>query len=408
MEAATEPSSLPPLPLPAGVTSRFVDCKATSWLLVHTLAAGTPGKPLILFLHGMAELGYSWRNVLAPIAAHGDGFYCVAPDLRGCGRTLGGGAKLPPHKIDLSEFCPINIVRDIVCLVHRLGYTTVHCFIGNDYGGLFSGFAAAMRPDMFLSSLQINIPYLGSPIPVLGDPARPGQPPKVKPKMNLPAALARLDPPRQHYQWNLGEVGAPADWNNPPQGLEAFIESYLYFKSGSWPGNKPGVIEPFTAENLARMPPYYIMPIGTTMPEVMMQMRAADDPGPGPIESWLPRPELEAYVAEYARSGFEGMMHYYQGLVDGAVEHDTLVYANRPIEVPCGYIRGERDWAPYLFPGGAETALANPANPKPGCFKGASGSRARATIRTMKSPTSVLRRFLLSSTSSRVQSPYAA
>src|SRR5579871_5666843 len=70
-----------------GIRSRFVN--NINGLRVHLLEAGfeTPGRPLVLFLHGYPELAYSWRKVLLPVAAAG--YHVVAPDQRGFGRTTG-------------------------------------------------------------------------------------------------------------------------------------------------------------------------------------------------------------------------------------------------------------------------------------------------------------------------------
>ena len=76
-----------PTVLPAGIRSRFVE--HINGLTVHILEAGyeAPGRPCLLLLHGFPEIAYSWRKIMAPLAAAG--FHVVAPDLRGYGRTTG-------------------------------------------------------------------------------------------------------------------------------------------------------------------------------------------------------------------------------------------------------------------------------------------------------------------------------
>jgi pimeloyl-ACP methyl ester carboxylesterase len=63
--------------LATGIRSRFV--RNINRLDVHVLEAGygSPGRPLVLLLHGFPELAYSWRNVMLPLAAKG--FYVAAP-----------------------------------------------------------------------------------------------------------------------------------------------------------------------------------------------------------------------------------------------------------------------------------------------------------------------------------------
>ena len=50
--------------LPEGVRARFVD--GVNGLRMHLLEAGfeTPGRPLLLLLHGFPELAYSWRKII--------------------------------------------------------------------------------------------------------------------------------------------------------------------------------------------------------------------------------------------------------------------------------------------------------------------------------------------------------
>jgi len=76
---------LDPAVLAPGIRSRFVD--DVNGLRVHILEAGfeSPGRPLVLMLHGFPEIAYSWRKVMPSVAAAG--FHVVAPDQRGYGRT---------------------------------------------------------------------------------------------------------------------------------------------------------------------------------------------------------------------------------------------------------------------------------------------------------------------------------
>lgn len=83
-------SNLPPYgnsTLPAGIRSRIVN--NINGLAMHVLEAGfePKGRPCVLLLHGFPELAYSWRRIMLPLAAAG--YYVVAPDQRGYGRTTG-------------------------------------------------------------------------------------------------------------------------------------------------------------------------------------------------------------------------------------------------------------------------------------------------------------------------------
>jgi pimeloyl-ACP methyl ester carboxylesterase len=102
-----EMTELPPLDsavLPPGVRARFVD--GVNGLRMHLLEAGfdTPGRPLVLLLHGFPELAYSWRNIIVPLAEAG--FRVVAPDQRGYGRTTGWD---PDYDGDVASFHMLNL-----------------------------------------------------------------------------------------------------------------------------------------------------------------------------------------------------------------------------------------------------------------------------------------------------------
>src|SRR5215467_10026967 len=71
--------------LPTGVRPRLVP--NVNGLTVNMLESGTPGRPLLLLIHGFPNLGYSWRKVMPALS--GAGHYVVAPDCRGFGRTVG-------------------------------------------------------------------------------------------------------------------------------------------------------------------------------------------------------------------------------------------------------------------------------------------------------------------------------
>ena len=49
------------------------------------LSSGPKNGPLIIFVHGWPELSFSWRNQLKFFGERG--WYAVAPDMRGYGRS---------------------------------------------------------------------------------------------------------------------------------------------------------------------------------------------------------------------------------------------------------------------------------------------------------------------------------
>src|SRR3979490_53962 len=103
MNSAT---TLPDIPLPSTIRSRYVD--NINGLRMHVLEAGfeTAGRPCLLLLHGFPELAFSWRKVMPALAA--SGYHVIAPDQRGYGRTTGWNDSFDA---DPDAFRILNMVR---------------------------------------------------------------------------------------------------------------------------------------------------------------------------------------------------------------------------------------------------------------------------------------------------------
>ncbi|KAI1820068.1 alpha/beta-hydrolase [Xylaria intraflava] len=348
-----------PMKLPAGITEDYIDCRESCGLTWHVLKAGEPGKPLVLFCHGYPELAYSWRRVLPRIADAG--YYCVAMDQRGYGRTTGWSQR-PFHEVELNEYVFTNLIRDLVCLVYRLGYTEVFSVIGHDFGGVTSAMAALMRPDIFKSTIQMSHPHHASAAPQLGN-----QP--VKPKVDIQAELAKLNPPRKHYKWYNSTPEAGPEWDNPPQGLEKFLRGYFHLKSADWTKNDPRALQEWNAEAIAVMPEYYIMQKDHSMPDAVAHNMDGEDYSK--TERWLSRDELQVYCEEWRRTGFQGGLNWYcaQTAKTQQAARDMLLYAGRRIEVPCAFVGGKQDWGHFQQPGALDS-YEDPKTVKPGCFRG--------------------------------------
>ena len=114
---------------------------------MNILEAGEPdGQPLILLLHGFPELAYSWRKAMTPLADAG--YYVVAPDQRGYGRTTGWDDRFNG---DLQSFTISRIAIDAFALVRALGMKAVHTVVGHDFGSPIAAWCGLTRPDVFRS-----------------------------------------------------------------------------------------------------------------------------------------------------------------------------------------------------------------------------------------------------------------
>ena len=340
-------TDLPPMPqivLSPGIRSRFVG--DINGLRMHVLESGYEkrGRPLVLLLHGFPELAYSWRKVMAPLAAAG--FHVVAPDQRGYGRTTGWDAE---YDGDLRSFRILNAVRDALGLVFALGYRTVAMVAGHDFGASVAAWCALVRPDVFRSVALMSAPFAGPPELPFDTADHPQRKPS---EGSIHDALAKLDRPRKHYQWYYSTRPANADMWHCPQGVHAFLRGYFHYKSADWPGNKPFPLQSWTAAELAKMPTYYIMDRDKNMAETV----AEEMPGAGEIAScgWLPDEELDVYSSEYERTGFQGGLQWYRSRTEGHSDTELQLFSGRTIDVPSIFIAGKSDWGTYQRPGNFE------------------------------------------------------
>lgn len=326
--------------LPAGVRSRFLD--GVNGLAVHALEAGFEdgARPCVVLLHGFPELAYSWRKQLPPLAAAG--FHVVAPDQRGYGRTTGWDGR---YDGDIAPFRLYNLALDVVALVEALGRRSVAAVVGHDFGSPVAAYCALIRPDVFRSAVLMSAPFAGPP-PVR-DPSA-----GAAAARDIHRELAALPVPRKHYQRYYTTRAAAADMHGAPQGVRDFLRAYFHVKSADWTGNRPFPLKAWTAEELAKLPRYYVMDLDRTMPESV----APEMPSPAEIEAcaWLTDEELGVYSAEYGRLGFQGGLQWYRCANDPLHTADLRMFAGRAIEVPTVFIAGAADWGVYQRPGALE------------------------------------------------------
>jgi pimeloyl-ACP methyl ester carboxylesterase len=344
-------------PLPGGIRSRYVS--DINGLTMHVLEAGyeTPNRPCLLLLHGFPELAYSWRKVMPALAAAG--YYVVAPDQRGYGRTTGWDGD---YDGDLASFRMTNLVRDALGLVFALGYRHVAGLIGHDFGSPVSAWCALMRPDVFRSLVLMSAPFAGPP-PLPFNTANQAQPASAGPDIHQ--ALAALPRPRKHYQWYYSTREADRDMRNCPQGVHAFLRAYYHHKSADWEQNKPYRLESWTAGELAKMPTYYIMDLDRDMAQTV----APEMPSAEQITAcrWLTEDELAVYSTEYIRNGFQGGLQWYRCATGTKYIPEYQTYGGRTIDVPSCFIAGGSDWGVYQRPGDFERMQTSACTRMVGC-----------------------------------------
>jgi pimeloyl-ACP methyl ester carboxylesterase len=350
-------SSLPDIPFPPGIRSRFVD--DINGLRMHVLEVGfeTKNRPCILLLHGFPELAYSWRKVMPSLAAAG--YHVIAPDQRGYGRTTGWDAD---YDGDLNAFRLLNMVRDALGLVSAFGYRSVDAVVGHDAGSSVAAWCALVRPDVFRAVALMSAPFAGPP-PLPFNTA--DGPPKPKRDDPVHRELAALPRPRKHYQWYYSTREANTNMHHARQGVHDFLRAYYHHKSADWKDNAPYPLKSWTASELAKLPTYYTMDLDKGMAETV----AEEMPSPSQIaaNTWLPDNELSFYSAEYARTGFQGGLQWYRCGTSGAFIPELQTFSGRTIDVPSCFISGKQDWGTYQRPGVFEAMQTKACTRMLGC-----------------------------------------
>jgi pimeloyl-ACP methyl ester carboxylesterase len=196
-----------------------------------------------------------------------------------------------------------------------------------------------MRPDIFRSMVLMSAPFTGPP--PLGAPTRP--------VTDIHAALAALARPRKHYQWYYSAREANEDMWRARQGVHDFLRAYYHHKSADWQANQPFPLKGWTAQELAKMPTYYIMDLA----EGMAQTVAREMPSPNAIagNTWLTERELKVYSDEYERTGFQGGLNWYRVRTSRRFDAELELFAGRTIDVPATFIAGASDWGIQQSPG---------------------------------------------------------
>ena len=113
---------------------------------------GNPAGPPVLLLHGMLDQGATWEMVATRLAA--DGFYVVAPDLRGHGRS--GHAPL------CSEYHLVDFVADMDAILQHwceAGQSLAErpiTLVGHSMGSLVAAMLAAARPEWIAALVLVE------------------------------------------------------------------------------------------------------------------------------------------------------------------------------------------------------------------------------------------------------------
>lgn len=115
------------------------------------LACGAKDAPLLIFCHGWPELSLSWRHQLPALAALG--FRCVAPDMRGYGRS----STYARHE----DFAQEPIVEDMLEWLAALGRDKA-VWIGHDWGSSVVWNIASHHAERTVGVASLCVPYIAA------------------------------------------------------------------------------------------------------------------------------------------------------------------------------------------------------------------------------------------------------
>ena len=243
--------------------------------------------PLVVLCHGFPEFWYSWRHQLPALAAAG--FHAVAPDQRGYGRTD------RPEPIEAYDL--FQLTGDIVGLVQALGQEQA-VIVGHDWGAPVAWFCGLLRPDVFRAVGLLSVPY------------HPRD--NVRPTDRMRALAGE----NQFYQLYFQEPGkAEAE-------LEAdtrrSVRMFLYSASGDPPPEKRW---------------RFLFGKGETLLSIGWE--------PDTLPAWLTEQDVEAFAAEFTRTGFRGGLNWYRNL-DRMWELTPFLNGAK-LRQPTLFVAGERD-----------------------------------------------------------------
>ena len=121
-------------------------------LTFDALAAGTPGAPLVLLLHGFAESMHCWRAQVEALA--GAGYRAIAPSQRG----YSAGAR--PDVGDTANYHIDRLMDDAMAIVQAAGYGEQRFHLaGHDWGGSIAWSLADRFPERIASLTVLSRPH---------------------------------------------------------------------------------------------------------------------------------------------------------------------------------------------------------------------------------------------------------
>ncbi|KAJ1292851.1 hypothetical protein BS78_01G021800 [Paspalum vaginatum] len=261
---------------------------------MHVAEAGAEGgSPAVVFLHGFPELWYSWRHQMEHLAARG--YRCLAPDLRGYGRTTA-----PP---DVASYSAFHVVGDVVALLDALRLHKVFV-VGHDWGAIIAWYLCLFRPDRVTALVNTSVAFMRRIFIRSGD-----------------------DPVKT------------TDFFNRTYGPTYYICRF----------QEPGVAEQqFSPANARRLMRQILCNRFTSGGSSQPEQPAVAAEEEEALPAWLTEADVDHFASEFERTGFTGAINYYRNM-DRNWEL-AAPWADAKVRVPTRFIVGDGDLT-YHYPG---------------------------------------------------------
>ncbi|MEL4455261.1 alpha/beta hydrolase [Lutimonas vermicola] len=118
-------------------------------LIFDCRTEGNKERELIIFLHGFPETSYMWKKLMSSVSKNG--FYCVAPNLRG----YSAGA-CPEGK---KHYALDQLAADVLSISKFFNKSKFH-LVGHDWGAAIGWKVVHDYQDVILSWTGISVPHL--------------------------------------------------------------------------------------------------------------------------------------------------------------------------------------------------------------------------------------------------------
>ncbi|MEZ3114681.1 alpha/beta fold hydrolase [Halobaculum sp. MBLA0147] len=132
----------------ASAESVWIETSDPDGVRLHAVAAGDPGDPLVVLLHGFPDFWYGWREQLEPLVDAG--YRVVVPDQR--------GYNLSDAPDSVRAYRVERLSADVCDVIEWAGRESAHV-VGHDWGAAVAWDLALRHPDRVDRLAVCNVPH---------------------------------------------------------------------------------------------------------------------------------------------------------------------------------------------------------------------------------------------------------